>query len=498
MFVFFGPTDNWRWDPSFYYAQLRSPIIENDLDFRNETDTGGVETKYTVTGLQNSIWPIGPSILWSPFFLVAHFVVMLADPSRADGFTAPYIALVSLGSATYGMLATFLIYRICRHFGGEFLSLLTSILCVGATPLFFYICRQPIMAHTTSILASAGIVLIYLLLEKGHISANRSGLVFGVFLGLNFVTRWSGLLMGVFPLAYFAERVYAAQSQHDHKLLKIAVLQILVFSVTCLLTVSPQLALWYRLHNNFLIVPQGANTFVNSILPMHMLDVFLHTNRGLLYWAPFVIWGMIGVMFVTDLKLKLISILYIFALILLIGYRVDWYSGGGFGARYFIEVLPILAIGFVSFWNRYATGRLGWILLLASAAVLVLHQSMLVYTVEHGANPGWIDLAKYFRGEEIGLRFQLENTMKLFANPSWWFLPRPFVGQARQTMLVNWLTGQRELAVYAISVIAVLLSPVLVFAIAVWRRMNQSQMVVLTIAILCYMILWSLYLLSVG
>lgn len=36
IFLFFGPTDNWSWDPSFYYAQLRSPIIDGDLDLSQE------------------------------------------------------------------------------------------------------------------------------------------------------------------------------------------------------------------------------------------------------------------------------------------------------------------------------------------------------------------------------------------------------------------------------------------------------------------------------
>ena len=71
MILFFRPTDNWSWDPSFYYAHIRSPIIENDLDFRNETITSGVETPETVTGLQASAWPVGPSILWSPFSVLA-------------------------------------------------------------------------------------------------------------------------------------------------------------------------------------------------------------------------------------------------------------------------------------------------------------------------------------------------------------------------------------------------------------------------------------------
>ncbi len=33
MVIFYGPTQSWAWDPSYYYAQLRSPIIDKELDF---------------------------------------------------------------------------------------------------------------------------------------------------------------------------------------------------------------------------------------------------------------------------------------------------------------------------------------------------------------------------------------------------------------------------------------------------------------------------------
>src|SRR3712207_2515440 len=103
--LFFSPTDNWRWDPSFYYAQLRSPIIDRDLDFRDETIPRDGVSRRTVTGLQPSPWPIGPSLLWAPFFLAAHvYVAVRPGISTEHGFAAPYIAAVAAGSALYGLL----------------------------------------------------------------------------------------------------------------------------------------------------------------------------------------------------------------------------------------------------------------------------------------------------------------------------------------------------------------------------------------------------------
>jgi hypothetical protein len=58
------------------------------------------------------------------------------------------------------------IYQIIRPFGNRFIAAITTCLCLAATAAFYYTFRQPIMAHTTSLLASAGMVLIYLWLLK--------------------------------------------------------------------------------------------------------------------------------------------------------------------------------------------------------------------------------------------------------------------------------------------------------------------------------------------
>lgn len=496
MLIFFGPTDNWSWDPSFYYAQLRSPIIENDLDFRNETITGGIETKFTVTGLQHSPWPIGPSILWSPFFLLAHFFVLCINPQQADGFSAPYIALVSLGSAIFGVFGLLVIYRICRYFGSKYLSLLTSILCLCATPLFFYIFRQPIMAHTTALFATAIIVWVYLLLQHNQLSVCKSGLLFGVFLGLNFLTRWSGLLSGIFPLAFFAGYIQKAVKKRDPAAIKAVSQQGLILGCSFLITILPQMALWYRLHNRFLILPQESSVFVESVLPVNTLNVFLHTNRGLLFWAPFVVLGICGIAYVSDLKLKLASIAYILSTILLVGYRADWFSGGGFGARYFIEALPIVAIGFVSLWKGNLDHLPKKALLSACLIAFTAHQFTLLHAVEHAVEPGWVDWEKYWRGKPVGLRFQIESFARLLKSPGLWFLPRPYVAPERQAIVVSYLAGQRSIKVYLVPGIATVLALVLTAATAVSRRrIDESCLTSLSLMIMIYMMLWSLYLL---
>jgi 4-amino-4-deoxy-L-arabinose transferase-like glycosyltransferase len=496
--IFYAPTDNWNWDPSFYYAQIRSPIIENDLDFRNETNTRDINLPPTVTGLQPSVWPIGPSILWSPFFLVAHLFVSIFIPIKANGFSIPYIALVSFGSSLYGLVGLFVLYRICRFYGGKYLSTLTVLITLFAPPLFYYIYRQPIMPHSTGFFTATILFLVYILLIKGQINKVLSGLLFGVLLGLAVLIRWAGILVIIFPLAYYLSEIVSSIKQKDGHDLRLLFIQIFVAISCFILTISPQLALWQRLYGNFLVMPQGADTFVQNLLPINLFKVLFDTNRGILFWCPFLLIGMVGTIRIPERKIRIPSMLFLISQLIILGYRVDWFSGGGFGARYFVELLPIIAVGFMCLVKELSLKPVGKAALTSLGIVLIIHQFVLVYSVEQAIN-NWVNFANYLKGKPLGKRWQLESMIRLFNNPRLWFAIRPYTSILRQAILVNLLSGVRDYRAYLISATAAVLTP---FAVLVIYRLKSIKQIVflqyIPIGVILFMVGWAVYLLFVG
>lgn len=492
---FFSPTDNSTWDPSYYYAQMRCPLLEHNLDFGDETDPPNPYR--TDTGLPPSPWPIGPGILWSPFFLAAHgYQLTVGDSSEVSGYAPPYIAWVAGGATLYGLLGVLVIYRICRFFAGKGASLLTALLVLFATPLFFYVYRQPLMAHSSSVLAAALLVYILLAIYEERIPFHQSGLLIGTFVGLSVLLRWIGGILVLLPVVFWLARAGEALAKREYSLLRAVAVQVGIAAGAAQLVFLPQMALWYRVHQAWVIMPNQG--FSENLFPVHLFDLFIHTNRGLLFWSPFILVGMAGLLLVRPLRFRLASLLFLAAYLAILGSWEIWYGGGGFGPRYFIEVLPLAAAGFARlitrFWHGFWPWRGIWRVILGAIAVLlVAHQLVLVTIIEQGQ--GWIPSKPYEEGAPMGLAYQQTAIKRIIQNPGDLLLPRPYVQTDRQSMIVNLLVGQRDCSAYRIPLIAAVLVGAGLFF---YRHIERARLLpIVCTLIIVFMAVWFWFLLFI-
>lgn len=499
VFIFYGPTDNWVWDPSFYYAQLKSPIIDRDLDFFGDTDTGGIETEPTATGLQPSAWPLGTAILWSPFFLTAHWITTIVSPSIADGFSDPYIAFVSMGTFFYALLAVYVIYKIINRYTSDRLtSIMVCILCFAATPMFFYTFRQPITAHITTLLFTSLIVLVFIIFDEDRLSTKFSGIIFGVLLGMAVINRWTGMFIGILPIIYYGNLFYRNYKIGGLKTTRPILIQILVFIATFIVTISPQIILWYKLYGSILIIPQSSSTWITDIRDFNLIRIYFSDNRGLLTWAPFMMLGTIGIFWIKNPRLRWGSVIYVFLLTLVLSLRDDWYGGGLYGTRFFLELMPIIAMGFVSLlsWVNIKPVFKRW-LLIVFTILAVLQQYILMHTIEFGSDLGWDVLKRIQSGQRLGWRFQWASFQRLINNPGSLITPRPYVGQNRQTILVNLLSGVRGIKDYSIQLTSLVIVPfVTMITILIGLRTRRDHLLFGAVLMLVYVVIWSVYLVT--
>jgi len=480
--AFFGPTDNWSWDPSFYYGMLRAPVVDHSLDIRHDVAVPAEYRKLrTATGLYPSVWPIGTSILWSPFFIAAHLYKLLFDAqNNANGWSPLYIAMVSAGSTLYGLLGVLVTFQICRRFSSCTLSLIAATLTLFASPLFFYVYRQPIMAHAPSFLVSATLLYICVQADFGPDSRWHRTTLIGVVLGLGAILRWISIVAVILPAVIWTWRIVEARRARMDITLRSIVAQVALAAAAALIVVSPQLVVLQKMYGQWLALPNSG--FTQGYLPVHLLDLFIHSNRGVLYWAPFIVLGMLGLLLIEPLRLRVAVCAYMLAFLFVLAVWPDWYGGGGFGPRYFIEVLPFVALGFVSLAKRFWTDWRGKVAIVALALFLVVHQLILVTMVEQV----WLPLEAYFTGGELGITYQLAAFMRLFQAPTDLLLARPYVGADRQTALISFISGIRSNTVYLIPVVAAIVVPLGVIAALLSRKSVSPKM--LSAAIMVFML----------
>ena len=172
-----------------YYAHLRSAVVDRDLHYANEfleynkfghgvpdprqrTATGHVPNKYFV----------GPAILWTPFFLVAHFLTIeaghLGFKIVPDGYSVLYQFFIGLGSITYGLIGLIMIYRILLLFFPGKESLFATALIIFSTNVLYYLTTEPTMTHAMSLFAVS--LFAYLWIKDLGNRTYRSAALLGI------------------------------------------------------------------------------------------------------------------------------------------------------------------------------------------------------------------------------------------------------------------------------------------------------------------------------
>ena len=164
-----------------YFAYLRSLWFDRDLSFENEYryfyDRGiarafGFRETFleltTETGRRPNFATIGCALLWAPFYalgdLVARTLAAAGWPVAVDGFSRPYLAAVTYGSALYGFLGVWLSVVAARRIVGQ--GHLAALLVWLGTPLLFYMYVAPGMSHANSAFAVAAFVVAWLRIRE--------------------------------------------------------------------------------------------------------------------------------------------------------------------------------------------------------------------------------------------------------------------------------------------------------------------------------------------
>jgi hypothetical protein len=341
-----------RGDALGYYAYLRSAAFDRDLDFANEYGAWNLdEQPLTATGRRYSQYTIGPAIVWSPFYVVAHLYVLIdreIGPERyeADGYSPPYLRAAALGTLTVGVAAAWLLGSVLARRVAAYVAALAVVGAIATSPVLFYLLVQPAMSHGLAFAFAAA--LLWAADGVYAEPSRRRWVLLGALLGAVVAIRLQAVVLALVPALIAA--VQLRQKRAHPSWIGWA-------AGAAALVLVPQLVAWKILYGRFLQVPSGPGLrewgpgrgWFDPSSP-RFLDVLLAADHGLFTWTPALLLAALGLFLALRRwpGLAGAGLLVLVATAWVNGSLADWWGSDAFGGRRFDVVVPFFAVGFAA------------------------------------------------------------------------------------------------------------------------------------------------------
>jgi hypothetical protein len=341
LFLFHWGYERAASDGREYYVQVRSLVIDRDLNFANDNATFGVRGTA-------ARYAFGAPVLWAPFFVLCHlwlaWLNVLGGSFVLDGFVSPYQRAAGLGSLVYGFLGFVLVYRVLKDYFARRLSLAVTLLVCCGSFYVWYLTVENSMVHGVALFATTLFLYLWHVTRSGRTRGQWA--LIGAAAGLMSMVRWQNALFLVVPMGHALWQALRAD-RSPAGLRRLAV-DAGVFVAGLLAAFSPQLVFWKVVRGEW-ISPPAAEHGVHLGTP-HVADVLFSPYHGLFSATPLLYLAMLGFpLFVRRDRLLAAVLAAGFVGQLYINASIEaWWGGAGFGARRFESCALAFAVGLAS------------------------------------------------------------------------------------------------------------------------------------------------------
>lgn len=391
--------EHWRTvlqvDARGYYAYLPALLLEADPNFgsfeKNELElTKDPKMVYDYRHLHNeryiNKYYIGTAIMELPFFTIAHIYAVL-NGTGTEGWSKPYIVSVNLSAIALVMLGLWAMARILESYGVSDLNVAFTLVSFAfGTNLFYYTVVAPGMSHAYSF----GLCTAYLL-HLRHLALQpspRSWIASCVLLGAIILVRpVNGVILLAMPIFLNDHlRIQGLTKMLKNAPMK-AVIGVLAFSIV----VSIQLIYYKVATGDWVVYSYGEEGF-NWAQP-HWWDILWSYRKGLFVYTPLTLLAFVGSPFLYRVSRRSLIAWSAFFVILtyLLSSWWNWWYGGSFGARVYVEFLSLFALPFgLALENLKGTLKRTF---LVTAALLVVFCQIQTYQARY-YRIHWSDMDK--------------------------------------------------------------------------------------------------------
>jgi hypothetical protein len=366
-----------RNDDIGYYAQTRSIVIDNDLDLKNEYEYFTSKniliniTKDNNTKKYFGQYPIGVSIFQLPFAYLGNIFAKISG-SAQDGYSTPYIYLISLGSSLFGFLGILLSYVIIKRFFPRKIAFISVTGMWLATPLYYYMFLQPSLSHSFSFFSATTFfyVWIYSISENGNLILEKAGyrskllsLMLGFLAGLSTLIRYMDGLIAIILVMEFIFLSSIDINRNDGKKIFKLSLNYLIAFLGFIIVISPQGFILNYYHGSLDIINNYGGGFDFTKTIEYFPQILFSSHHGLFSWNPIILFGASGIIYAaifeksTSTRNVFVSLFVLFLMYSLLtsSWGENAFGAQSFGHRFFISIIFIFSFGLAYLINRILT-----------------------------------------------------------------------------------------------------------------------------------------------
>jgi hypothetical protein len=339
-----------------YYGYLPALFIEKDITLKftegmsweppikywPETAPNGGKVIKTTMGL---------SVLYAPFFLIAHFVAPLFHQPR-DGFSAPYQFCLLLSCLAFLILGMVFLKRLLLLYFSEKVTGLTIISVFFASNLVCYSTVNGLMAH--GYLFCLTTIFIYKIVKWHQNPSPKTALMIGLLGGL--ITLIRPIMVLAF-LIFFLFDIYDKPSfRKKTDLLKNNYRSLIIIALSFFILIFPQLIYWKYITGNWLFYSYTGERFYFN--HPHILEGLFGFRKGWLIYTPVMCFALLGIFrlkrFLPSFFLPIIVLVPILIYVFFSWWA--WWFGGSFGLRAFVDYYGFFALPMACFYKEIIEG----------------------------------------------------------------------------------------------------------------------------------------------
>jgi hypothetical protein len=366
-----------RGDGVGYYAYIRAMLIEHDLNFeydwlhanpsfrlfRQDADGRLTPENYTATHHINNHFSVGPAILWAPFLVVVHGVILglnhLGGNFQADGYSRPYVITMAAATAIYGFGGLCFSFALARKYVEERWALIATIGVWFGSSLLVYMYLNPSWSHAHSAFA-VGLFLWYWQRTMWHRSIIQwaaLGAISGLMIDTYYPNALFLMLPGLEALVDYAQS-YQKGEKRLPSMIQMACGHLSYLTVTGIVLL-PTFVTHHIIYGNAFYSGYTERWFWTS---PKLVQVLFSSDHGLFSWTPLLMPAVFGLALTwKQNRIVAVSSVSVFlAFLYLIASYQDWNGISSFGNRFFVSLTPLFVLGLATtlkFFSNFFVSR---------------------------------------------------------------------------------------------------------------------------------------------